>query len=109
MALSISDFASFLQLDQPEMIWEELKGCGSILMIPSNLDENIRFFHTSLRDFFTDSGRSKNYFIDAAEHQLSILEKCILLITDHFTLSDRCKTAVATRPIRLPELVSPYE
>jgi hypothetical protein len=85
-SLSIINLASLLRFEDPETIWEELTGCGSILMIPDDLDKDIQFFHASLRDFFTDICRSKNYFIDATEHHLFILDDCVRLMTDYFTL-----------------------
>jgi hypothetical protein len=75
-------------LEDAESIWVDLKGWGSILVIPDDLGKDIRFCHTSLRDFLTDSNRSKKHFIDATEHHLSILDDCIRMMTDKLTLSD---------------------
>jgi hypothetical protein len=87
ISLSMNDLASLLRFEDPKTIWVDLEGCGSILMIPEDLDKDIRFFHASLRDFFADIARSKTLFIDVIKQHLSILDDCIQIMTSEFTSS----------------------
>jgi hypothetical protein len=92
---SINGLARLLRVDDAKIL-VHLQGCRSIVNIPDidedddgdnkhDDDKTIQFFHTSLRDFLTDKGRSRTYFINPIEHHVFILDDCIQLMTNMFT------------------------
>ena len=89
-----------------------LRGCRSILQIPQTDDENITFFHSSLRDFLTDRNRShnftfdrKNYWIDPMKQHLSLFYDCIELIVAE---SQKGSIVIKIEPDRVFELSASY-
>ena len=63
LALSIKDLARNLACP-PHQVTEVLVNLQAIIQVPGNDDSYIRFFHSSLRDFLEDSGRSREFSHD---------------------------------------------
>lgn len=57
-----------------------LEGLESVCKIPQDDEEEIQPFHASLYDFFADSERSKEFFVDPVAHHSSVLLDCLRII-----------------------------
>ena len=77
----INSMREILQLDSVDDIRLALRGCLSILVVPSDDHEYVRPYHASLLDFLTDPNRWRNQFFDPVECNGSVLLSCIKLIT----------------------------
>jgi hypothetical protein len=78
--LPITSLACLLQLETADVI-QALLGLQSILLIPSDDNQPVRLFHTSLRDFLTAQPRSGAFFIDPPTRHLCIVIHCLKAIT----------------------------
>ncbi|KAJ7593660.1 hypothetical protein C8J56DRAFT_419023 [Mycena floridula] len=88
-SLPISAFCLLLPLNSVEDVHLALRGCRSIVILPTSDDGFIRPHHTSLLDFLTDSNRHKDQFFNSATVHQHILFCCITYIIhhiQHFTL-----------------------
>ncbi|KIM83291.1 hypothetical protein PILCRDRAFT_7241 [Piloderma croceum F 1598] len=74
--LPITSLARLLQLESADII-QALLGLQSILLIPSDDDQPVRLFHTSLRDFLTVQPRSGAFFVDPPPRHLCIVINCL--------------------------------
>jgi hypothetical protein len=54
----------------------------SVLLVPDTLDEPIRIYHASFRDFLMDPQRSSSHFIDQRRHHSSITLFSLRLMTE---------------------------
>ena len=84
--------AEMLQL-RPADIVQTLLGVQSIIMVPDSDYEDIRLFHTSLRDFLISPGRSLDFFINPPTRHLLIAADCLRVLavrpTDGMFYDDR--------------------
>jgi hypothetical protein len=85
--LSLGSVVVLLRLHSAANARRLLRGCRSILQVPQTDQENITFFHSSLRHFLTDRNRShkfnfdrNNYWMDPTTQHLSLFYDCIQLI-----------------------------
>ena len=77
--LNVGELGQLLQLG-PSSIRLALRGCQSILAIPTVDSESVRPYHASLRDFLTDGDRAKRHFLNLMEHHAFILIHCLKLM-----------------------------
>jgi len=77
--LNVGELGQLLQLE-PSSIRLALRGCQSILAIPTVDSESVRPYHASLRDFLTDGDRAKRHFLNLMEHHAFILIHCLKLM-----------------------------
>jgi len=89
--LKIEAMAELLQLTSAD-IRDALRGCHSVLIIP-DVNEEIKPYHASLRDFFVDPDRSKDYFIDPLHHE-TITLSCL-----HVMVSGLAHNAIGSEPL----------
>jgi hypothetical protein len=80
--LSITLLAALLRLRTQDVI-HALLGTQSIVMISGSDDEEIRLFHTSLRDFLVSQERAGQFYVDPARRHLAMTELCITNMTVH--------------------------
>jgi hypothetical protein len=76
--IPITSLAHLIQLEIADVV-QSLLGLQSILMIPGRDDLPVLLFHTSLRDFLLDKGRSGTLFIPPSHH-LRIATHCITVM-----------------------------
>ncbi|KIM73786.1 hypothetical protein PILCRDRAFT_720896 [Piloderma croceum F 1598] len=69
----------------------------SVLLVPDTLDEPIRVYHASFRDFLMDPQPSSNHFIDQRRHHSSITLFSLRLMTEEL----RCNPCNICDPSKL--------
>ncbi|KAJ7593653.1 hypothetical protein C8J56DRAFT_819810, partial [Mycena floridula] len=74
---SIYDIHELLQLKSVEDVHLALRGCLSVMILPTSYEGSIRPYHTSLLDFLTDSTRHQDQFFKSATLHQHILFNCI--------------------------------
>ncbi|KAJ7593665.1 hypothetical protein C8J56DRAFT_1043464 [Mycena floridula] len=79
----IYDIALFLHLESVEDVHLALRGCLSVMILPTSSADHIRPYHTSLLDFLRDSNRHQDQFFKSATVHQHILFGCIDLIIGH--------------------------
>jgi hypothetical protein len=77
--LSIISLGHLLQLETADVL-QALLGLQSILLIPTDDDQPVKFIHNSLRDFLMVQSRSRTLCINPPIRHLSIAIDCLLAI-----------------------------
>jgi hypothetical protein len=100
--LPVKQLGLLLKLETSD-IRAALEGLESVCKIPQDDKEGIQPFHASLYDFFADSERSKEFFVDPVAHHSSVLLDCLRIITGDLKEGEIDEGWL----LRLRELVSP--
>ena len=77
--IPITSVALLIQLEPADIV-ESLLGLQSVLMIPGRDDLPVQLFHTSLRDFLVDKGRSGALGINLPSCHLYIATNCLTVM-----------------------------
>jgi hypothetical protein len=80
--LSTMDLGCLFQIEVGDVV-HALQGVQSILNVPEDDEQPIQLFHTSLRDFLTTEGRSKDLFVNPVICHLSIVTACLAVMPVH--------------------------
>ncbi|KAJ7593643.1 hypothetical protein C8J56DRAFT_1120370 [Mycena floridula] len=75
--LPIYVIRSLLDLESIEDVHLALRGCHSVMILPTSFFSHIRPYHTSLLDFLKDSNRQQDQFFKSATVCQHILFSCI--------------------------------
>ncbi|KAK3363905.1 hypothetical protein B0T25DRAFT_627877 [Lasiosphaeria hispida] len=76
--LSVRSLALLLNVGV-EDVHDQLNSLHSVLDIPSHIDDPVRLFHLSFRDFLVDRTKSttNDFWIDETEHHKTLTDRCI--------------------------------
>jgi hypothetical protein len=76
--ISATSIASLLSIKRIKTVMTCLRGLHSLLLVPEDLSQPIRFHHKSFPDFLTDQTRCSDprFYIDTDEHHFAAVQGC---------------------------------
>jgi len=81
--LSVRSLARLLNVEATD-VHDLLNSLHSVLDVPSQIDDPVRLFHLSFRDFLVDSTkRAEEFWIDQTQYHKTIADRCIQLLNQH--------------------------